>query len=261
MGYGGCFVGRCRFGIVRPMSETHFQCRGRHLLAVALYHETASTIRPLSTLKIESLKQGVTFLHDPLKKLAVFVDMDSDTSADNPLDSAGADTIISLNRRHNNFSLEKFEAHAKDPHAVLLSYYEHGNCAWFPQGQGGAGMDCPFDSVRLAGLWLPGPDVADQAAAIQDSAERRAWLRQQAAACCEMYSAWCNGEVYRWELSVFPALYDGNGEPYDRPADYRRTVALYLAEDSGIYLLREDDRASALNDINRELAAAVESVE
>lgn len=37
----------------------------------------------------------------------------------------------------------------------FLGYYEHGDCVWFLEGEGGPGTDCQFDGVKFAGVWVP----------------------------------------------------------------------------------------------------------
>jgi hypothetical protein len=81
----------------------------------------------------------------------------ADADAPNPLedwDEMG--TILSLNRRHVNFDPDGIDAAIQDnPDAVPLSYYEHGLCLWSVAGELPAAARCPWDSVGLAGIWLP----------------------------------------------------------------------------------------------------------
>ncbi len=129
-------------------------------------------------------------------RIAIYPDAD----AANPLedwDEMG--TILSLNRRHSNFDPDGIEAAIADPDAVPLSYYEHGLCLWSVAGELPAGARCPFDSVGFAGLWLP------DAATLESARSYGGWTRLQfmrirARQACEVYTQWCNGEVYGYEI-------------------------------------------------------------
>jgi hypothetical protein len=78
--------------------------------------------------------------------------------------------------------------------AFFLSYYEHGNCAWFLHGEQPAGVEFRWDGVRIAGLlvWEDkpnhlGPKTLDG-------------RRLDAAAFLQTYTAWCNGEGYGYSI-------------------------------------------------------------
>ena len=69
-------------------------------------------------------------------------------------------TILSLNRRHRNYDPAGVEdAIERNPDAVPLSYYEHGFCLWAVAGELPPQARCPWDSVTLAGVWLPDADT------------------------------------------------------------------------------------------------------
>ena len=130
-------------------------------------------------------------------RIAIYADAD----APNPLedwDEMGS--ILSLNRRHVNFDPDGIDAAIGDnPDAVPLSYYEHGRCLWSVAGELPAGARCPWDSVGFAGLWLP--DALTLASARNYGGRtRRHFMRKRARQACEVYTQWCNGEVYGYEV-------------------------------------------------------------
>jgi len=136
--------------------------------------------------------------HGETYRLTITPDMDSP----NPLeewDETG--TILSLNRRHVNFDPRGIEeAIEMNPDAVRLSYYEHGQCLWSVAGELPASCRCPFDSVRFAGLWLP--DEATLASARHYGGfTRRQFMLKRAREACDLYSQWCNADVYAYELT------------------------------------------------------------
>jgi hypothetical protein len=125
-----------------------------------------------------------------------------DTDATNPLedmDEMGA--ILSLNRRHFNFDPAGVdEALQGNPDAVPLSYYEHGLCLWSVGGELPAPCRCRWDCVSLAGVWLP--DVMTlEAARNYGGRTRQHFMRKRARQACEVYTQWCNGDVYGYEIA------------------------------------------------------------
>jgi len=128
-----------------------------------------------------------------------------DPDAGNPLeewDEMGK--ILSLNRRHRNFDPAGIEAAIADPDAVPLSYFEHGLCLWSVAGELPTGAGCPFDSVDFAGVWLP--DTATLASARPYGGwTRRQFMRKRARQACEVYTLWCNGGVYGYEITRLSA--------------------------------------------------------
>jgi len=191
--------------------------------------------------------------------LVVFVEVSQDELAENPCDQ-GAGRIISLNRNHSNFDVDTFEQRHDDPDCVALSYFEHGNCSWFPQGTGGAGTSCPWDSVRTAGLWIPSKEMLTIAKKMK-APERRLWLIGQAKHFCSAYSDWCNGEVYEYYVTAYEARLDGNGDVFDSVSDYRRDAEAYAAGCSGFYLSTPEDLQYMLDTINADMVRAVENRE
>ena len=147
-------------------------------------------------IETETVEQpGCTF------RIAIF----ADETATNPLedwDEMG--TILSLNRRHVNFDPEGVAAAQNNADAIPLSYYEHGLCLWSVAGELPPGAACPFDSVAFAGIWLP--DVNTLASArLYGGWTRRQFMRTRARQACDVYTAWCNGEVYGYEITRLTA--------------------------------------------------------
>jgi hypothetical protein len=124
-----------------------------------------------------------------------------DTDVANPLEDYSAmGMILSLSSRHVNFDPEGIEdAIRHNVDAVPLSYYEHGNCLWSVAGELPLGARCRFDSVEFAGVWQPDAETLDSARNYGGST-RRQFMRRRAGQACEVYSQWCNGDVYGYEI-------------------------------------------------------------
>ena len=125
----------------------------------------------------------------------------ADTDASNPLkdwDEMG--TILGLNRRHANFDTRRVEeAIENNPDAVPLSYFEHGLCLWSVAGELPAAARCRWDSVSFAGVWLPDAQTMESARNY-GGRTRQLFMRKRARQACEVYTQWCNGEVYGYEI-------------------------------------------------------------
>jgi hypothetical protein len=109
-------------------------------------------------------------------------------------------TIRSLGRRHASYdpcSVDDLFKH--HPDAVPLSYYEHGLCLWTLAGELPAHLRCPFDSVGIAGFWLPDAETL-ASAKNYGGFTRRMFMRKRARHACEAHTQWCNGEVYGYEI-------------------------------------------------------------
>jgi hypothetical protein len=126
-------------------------------------------------------------------RISIFPDQD----AANPLDEwSEMGAILSLNRRHRNFDPEGVESAIASNHdAVPLSYYEHGMCLWSVAGELPAACRCPFDSVALAGIWIPDAETLVSASPY-GGWTRRQFMRRRARQACDTYTQWCNGEIY-----------------------------------------------------------------
>jgi hypothetical protein len=58
---------------------------------------------------------------------------------------------------------------------------------------------CPFDSVDLAGVWLPNAQTLESARNY-GGFTRRLFMRKRARQACDAYTQWCNGDVYGYEI-------------------------------------------------------------
>jgi hypothetical protein len=124
-----------------------------------------------------------------------------DTDAANPLeDWSEMGTILSLNRRHANYHPTSVDDLLENnPDSVPLSYFEHGRCLWCVAGELPAGANCPWDSVGIAGFWLPDAETLESARNY-GGRTRQLFMRKRARQACEPYTQWCNGEVYGYEI-------------------------------------------------------------
>jgi hypothetical protein len=117
-------------------------------------------------------------------------------------------TVISFNRKHYNY---------KDPSnlldlalrrkiscgtAFVLSAYEHGGISWSLSGEG---MQCQFDTARVAGLLIWNGHVKDLPKGVD---ARRAFARS----FLGVYNDWCNGNVYGFEISETVNMPCGHAE-------------------------------------------------
>jgi hypothetical protein len=125
-----------------------------------------------------------------------------DPDVPNPLeDWSEMGTILSLNRRHSNDLRGSVDDLLEEnPDAVPLSYYEHGLCLWTVAGELPPGADCPWDSVGIAGFWLPDAETLESAKNY-GGFTRRMFMRKRARQACDAYTQWCNGEVYGYEVA------------------------------------------------------------
>jgi hypothetical protein len=85
-----------------------------------------------------------------------------------------------------------------NPDAVPLSYFEHGLCRWSVAGE--LPVACPFNSVMLAGVWLPDADTLASASRY-GGRTRCHFMRKRARQACDAYTQWCNGDIYGYEIA------------------------------------------------------------
>lgn len=135
---------------------------------------------------------------------------------------------------------------------VILGYFEHGNCIWHVTGEipRGTEGDYRWDGVRVAGVWEPDKYILEAAETLglePGSADRQRWMEKQARSACETYTAWCNGWVYWYSLSIYKAR-QHNGHILKQRDDYRFDDPLYDQGCGGFY-----DTDHLAEDINNEL--------
>jgi hypothetical protein len=130
----------------------------------------------------------------------VFFELVHDDCPPNPLeDFDGYGTIWSFSQKHVNYK-DPREIEC-DPDRVGLSYYQHGNCLWFVPGT----RNCPdmqWDGCEHAGIWEPDEYLLKEVKGL-DQRARRKQMEKFAEQACEIYTAWCNGEVYEARARVF----------------------------------------------------------
>ena len=132
-----------------------------------------------------------------------------DTDLENPCEHDGW-KVYSFGRRHANFrhpddlglgtidpgtGLPKINnpglrSKLRNGLAFFLSYYEHGQCLWFLNGEQPPGVEFTWDGVKIAGLLVWEAKASDLGPRTCDG------RRQDAADFLQTYTAWCNGEGY-----------------------------------------------------------------
>lgn len=104
--------------------------------------------------------------------------------------------------------------HYPDHDCVPLSYFEHGLCTWGVAGSLSHYPDFRWDGAEFAGVWEPDEECVDDldlhGAPGTNERVMRAWELAQSS--CEVYTKWCNGEVYFYRLEVFDAEGESLGE-------------------------------------------------
>lgn len=170
------------------------------------------------------------------KGLIAFAEIFHDEFSGNPLeDCDGMGMIRSLNRRHiNSIGQNELESIIEEnPHCVALSYFEHGLCKWGVRGSLDCTPDFNWDGVSFAGIWIPDQCVLECMETIPED-ERQDWLLKQAESACEVYTNFCNGEVYGFSLKVYSLRKNGDNI-LDMESDYRFDEEIYHEPCGGYY--------------------------
>lgn len=143
-----------------------------------------------------------------------FVRIENDSDCENPCDYDGAWKIYSFSHRHINYrdpsdfllpsGKPRIEFASKFRHGLAfpLQYFEHGLCRWDISGHG---PQCPWDSVRFAGVavWEESPANIG-AKSIED---RQADCQRQ----LDAYSDWCNGHCFYFSIECNDETIDSCG--------------------------------------------------
>lgn len=166
--------------------------------------------------------------------LIIFIKIEYDSDSDNPLENWDAmGKISSFSSRHINSvrSHKEAEELLANPNAVALSYFEHGNCLWGVAGTMTGMPDFRWDGVDLAGVWLPDAELLKYLPEIPVE-EHPAKLLEWAKQACEVYTQWCNGEIYWYQMEVFEVLRDEDGDvedyqEYEDPLEENSCGGLY----------------------------------
>lgn len=184
--------------------------------------------------------------------LIAFIDVEPDPDPENPIGARG-ERIVSLNRNHSNFDPDAFERLRKDNDCVVLGAYVHGGILWYVSQDGPPpGADCPWDGVRIAGLWVPGDSKCLlEAVSKTKGKKRRKKAVELARTACDVYTAWCNGEVYAASVKVYKLRGDAEGGIFDDVNDYRFDDEIETDSCCGFYLNDRSSRNYMLEQINQ----------
>lgn len=148
----------------------------------------------------------------------VIVSIHHDQDAHDPSSAGGDDgcwTLYGFNDRLLSFKhpeelgfnadqeCDAYELQKKldDGRAFRLGYYEHGQCSWFIQGQGGPGSDCPWDGTRFAGVAVFEDEECPMGATTYEDRAK------DCAGFLENYTAWSNGECYGYQVTTVGGEY------------------------------------------------------
>lgn len=148
----------------------------------------------------------------------VFVNLSYDDDPEDPHECDGFGKIMSLNTRHKAFDKQGIDlALETNKDAIILSYYQHSGCMWSVRGEGVRDL---FDTVDVAGVWIPDKPLLELAENLRGE-KRRDKMLEWARQACELYTLWCNGWVYRYEISIYPLRSSKDSQPYNQLSDYR----------------------------------------
>jgi hypothetical protein len=189
--------------------------------------------------------------------LIAFAHIDYDQCASNPLeDCDGIGEIRSFSHNHGNF-IDPDEAKAmmkKNKYIILLSYYEHGNCLWYVKDHDPTWLpDKQWDGVEYAGIWVPDSCIMESMlpaikyeckdkgidykslSKVERANLRKDWMIRQAESACEVYTQYCNGEVYWYNIEVYTIRKHENGDILDEKSDYRKDAPVEDESCGGFY--------------------------
>lgn len=196
----------------------------------------------------------------------VFVELSHFELCEDPHNWWDMGTIHSFSTRHCNFlkldahqSGNKVEAEAEcrkryGKDIVVLGYFDHGGSIWHvskhkPVGTEG---DYQWDGVSFAGIWVPPKHMVHSASAKRLKGDKRVeFMEQRAAAACETYTYWCNGEVYEYIVRAFNVRKTSDGVTFDNFDDYRYDES--LVDDSSCGYYGSDSMLSAVKESVKEL--------
>lgn len=194
----------------------------------------------------------------------VFLGKHYDESPENP--GEWDDTKMhSLSTRHSNFNRECMDLVNPEDEGVPLSYFEHGLCKWGVAGTMSNMPDARWDAVDMAGVWEPSEYVKEEATNLgltKGSPERATWLTERAEAFCEVYTDWCNGNVYGYTAKIYRVRTYEDGV-FDEKDDYRHDDPVYDDSCWGYYGYEDIDKRvdEVVKEIKQELAKLVEGKE
>jgi hypothetical protein len=195
----------------------------------------------------------VNFKHDrrtavrPCPGIVCWYEITHDPLTDNPLDTNDGDGDIHdtrdcriINRpRVGNLRYE----YGRD--FVLLKYTEHGNCQWSVTRLKNHTADFRKYRSGFDGFWTPDDSLKELLGDLK-GVERRARLEQYAAEACELYTKWCNGECFQWDLSVYQEYPEDAEKPLRQLAESDYGKHERLEEHRGSGFIGSDDAEEAL---------------
>jgi len=163
----------------------------------------------------------------PTEDTIAFLSTHYDQFMENPCEEwDGIGMIHSFSTKHVNFlrldadtqeeAVEELDETFGDDW-LLLGYFEHGRCIWHLSGHipRGAEGDYRWDGVHFAGVWVPDDCLLKEAEGLE-SDERMAKMCEWAGQACEIYTQWCNGDIFGYSFEVYQYR-----APYDQKNDYR----------------------------------------
>lgn len=205
------------------------------------------------------------------EKLIAFVSFHYDHDPVNPCeDWDGFGEIRSLSLKHiNNISIEEVEelientADGKEQ-IIPLSYFEHGNCKWGVKGTMSSMPDFRWDGVNFAGIWIPDKECIASVDIWEKEAKekgeefnRNEKFCEMAIGACKTYTAYCNGEVYGYQIELYRLQFDDDLEPIEDHSDYEELDILWEDSCWGFY---GDDIEYMKENINDNLNAHLDSM-
>lgn len=132
---------------------------------------------------------------------------------------------------HHTPQSQKDDWHEEFVDLVPLGYFEHGMCLWhvsdeIPRGTEG---DYRWDGINFAGFWEPDEVLLKEVEGL-GPVDRRKKMVQFARQACDVYTDWCNGQVYGYVVEAYT-----HRLPYDRLRDYRYDAPEYDDSCWGFY--------------------------
>lgn len=182
----------------------------------------------------------------PEKGRALTVEIYHDLDVENPCDEYSTWRLYSFSPKHLSYrdpddffpggkATPELGDKLKNGLAWILSYFEHGNCVWMlsDEPRGILAGDWRWDGVDVAGVlvWERPPGELG----LQTKEERRA----AAAAFAKIYTSWCNGETYYYNVT------DSEGDEVDASGGFigvDHLISVLLDE------LEDDDRVVEVRD-------------
>lgn len=210
--------------------------------------------------KIEVKSVGHAHTHRG-RNIIVFWSVDQDPlCGENPLEYFdGLGTIYSFCQKHVSFCHPDNLPEEHKDYRIALSYFEHGSCQWGVAGTMDGMPDFRWDGVRIAGCWYPNDCVMADYPKDAPEQERQEWLKKQAQGACDLYTSWCNGEVYDYSVRAFRKILH-NGKLINTPRAYEEVGEELYSDNCGGYYGHFED-SGLLDDLRASLEEALKNDE